>query len=176
MRDDKFLREFFERLQETDYDTIREAGNGIITESEADQEAIMSVLNMLGLKQFVSSIEKCDGPALEYLIVYDEEASKPEECDTEGKPYVVEFWCGECAFEEYGYESAEDACDAAANFDVDENCDLAQVYRRDAETGELYSIMWNNDDNQYEIHVDRDDPDYEVIVAALKDGNYEVRP
>ena len=172
MRDDKFLAELLQRLQQSDSDgIINTTETGIVTDSESTRDAVLCVMELLELDKFVSVTERLDGAALEYHITFDAEASQPEWSHADGKNYQVVFMCGDYECDRQGYDNAHDACITAVSWDTDEGCDYAEVLRLN-DAGDYEQILWCNTSCDFENCLDEDDPDYETVEEAFEWGNY----
>ena len=172
MRNDKFMNELLCRLQYSNSDDIiGSIASGIITDSEAARDAILCVMDMLGLREFISIEEHLESGILHYHIVFDVDGSYTPD-DLDGKKYIVRFLCGDHEVDKQGYDNAHDACVTAVAFDSEEGCDYAAVYRL-TEDGTYEEILWCNTSCDFGNDLDEDDPDYDTIEEAFAWAEFE---
>lgn len=174
MRNDHFLQELFDRVRFNQSDTILGTylPNGIATDSEATRDAIMCVMDLLGLDHAVTVNAEMVGPALEYRICFDADAALPEHCQEDAKRYKVKFMCGDWDCGELYIEELNIALWYAVNFENDgENCDYAEVFRRNSKNPEKWDLLlWCNSEHDLEFDIDSDDPDYEAVDSYIEEN------
>lgn len=174
MRTDHFLKELFDRVRSKQADTILDSHlpNCIVTDSEATRDAIMCIMDLLGLNHAVTANAVMVGPALEYHISFDSEAAIPEHCRKDEKKYRVRFMCGDWECGEHYHEELDLTLSTAVNFENNgENCDYAEVYRRSSENPDKWErLLWCNSEHDLEYDIDSDDPDYEAVDAYIEEN------
>lgn len=171
MHNDVFLEEFFARLQSSvaNKSIVRTLKNGIVVNSEDTCNVILACMELIGLRKYILVSPVGSEPVQEWEISYDLEASKPDYLVTEGKLYIVKFMLGSHESERHGYNSIEDACDSACTF-YELRCRRrlhAEVERING-CGEYETILWCNDDREFENLLDEDDPDFAAIESAYE--------
>lgn len=164
MSDIIFLKEFFTRLRKGDIpdECNTDTQNTIVTASAVATENIMSVIEMLGMKDRVHMEKIILGNIAEYHITFDLEDH------TEGN-YKVVFFCDGSKVDEQYYNSIEDACHAALCCVTAKKVNNIDVMRRGLQSGEFIPLLCLFEGKKYVIEVGNDDRDWNAICNVVHD-------